>query len=105
MNWAVAGSICLGVITAYIAMMYITRDVEKNSGVSSLTGFLAVLVSGTVIQFLTSKIGANATNFAQYAVGLGGGFVLYLIAYAIRHGGLPTILGYSLSGRRSTTAS
>jgi hypothetical protein len=65
MNWAVAGSIILGVIVMYISMMFITRDVEKNSSVANLAAFIGVLLTGTVVQFLTSRIGANATNFAQ----------------------------------------
>lgn len=96
MNWAVAGSIALGVIVMYVAMMYITRDVEKHSGFSNLAAFIGVIIGGTVVQYLTSKMGANATNFAQYAVGLGAGFALYLVAYALRHGGLPTIAGFRL---------
>ncbi len=50
-------------------MMFITRHVEKNSSVVNLTAFIGELLTGPVVQFLTSKIGASATNFAQYASG------------------------------------
>lgn len=85
MNWAIAGSIALGVVVGYISMMFIVRAVKEPRGatVKNLTAFLGVFVSGTVVQFLTSQMGADKTNFAQYAVGLVIGLGLYILLWFI----------------------
>jgi hypothetical protein len=86
MDWATAGSIALGIFVGYVAMMFITRAVKTDATAKNFAAFLAVILAGTVVQFLTSQMGADATNFAQYAVGLGIGFILYLILYAVSGG-------------------
>jgi accessory gene regulator protein AgrB len=88
MTWAAAASIILGMIVMYIALMFISRNIDGNSSAKNLGAFLAVILGGTVAQFLTSKIGANNLNFAQYVVGLGVGFALYVIVRAVGGGGL-----------------
>jgi hypothetical protein len=93
MTWAGVGAAVIGIVVAYISMMFITRAVEKDASATHLAGFIAVLFGGTVVEFLASKIGANPTQFAQYGIGLGIGFLLYVILYWIAHHGPPTLNG------------
>jgi hypothetical protein len=85
------GAAFIGIVVAYISMMFITRAVEKDASAVHLAAFIAVLFGGTVVEFLTSKIGANKDQFAQYGIGLGIGFFIYVILYWIAHHGPPTV--------------
>jgi hypothetical protein len=49
------------------------------------------ILGGIVVQFLTSQIGANQTNFSQYAVGLLFGLVAYVVTHRLTRGKWPTI--------------
>src|SRR5437667_9178398 len=91
MTLAGVGAAVIGIVVAYISMMFITRAVEKDASAAHLAGFIAVLFGGTVLEFLTSKIGANASQFAEYGIGLGIGFLIYVIFYWIAHHKPPTL--------------
>jgi len=78
MTWAAVGSIVLGIVIMYLAMIFVTR--QKSHTVVKLTAFIGVLLGGTVVQLLVDRIGADSKNFGPYAVGL------YGIAYAHKHG-------------------
>lgn len=81
------GSLVLGVVVMYLAMMYITRQLKNNANATSgkLAKFLAILLAGTAVQFLASRIDADAAGFAWYAIGLGVGLALYTVLYAINN--------------------
>jgi hypothetical protein len=91
MTWAGVGAAVIGIFVAYISMMFITRAVDKDASAAHLAAFIAILFGGTLIEFFTSKLGANSNQFAEYGIGLGIGFLIYVIFYWIANHKPPTL--------------
>jgi hypothetical protein len=89
-NGAGLGACAIGIVVAYISMMFITRAVETDSTAKNLAAFIGVLLGGTAVAFLTNKIGADSNQFGEYGIGLAIGLGLYVIVYWIQHGHGPT---------------
>ena len=86
-GWA---CLVLGIVVIYLTMMFVTRYLKSdaNAKPGNLAKFLGIFLSGTVIGFLTAQLGAQAKEFAWYAIGLGVGLVIYVVLYAINTGGV-----------------
>jgi hypothetical protein len=78
------GAIALGFFVGYVAMMFITRAVVTNAKASNLAAFLAVIISGTAVNFGIGKLGSGEDErFGEYFVGLAVGLIVYIVLYGI----------------------
>ncbi|MBI2069565.1 MAG: hypothetical protein HYT79_03105 [Elusimicrobia bacterium] len=68
------GSASLGVVIFWV-VCYFVRRFEKFT-LKTLTSVIGLLVGGAVVKF----VGDDKTLLAWYAIGLGVGFILYLIS-------------------------
>jgi TRAP-type C4-dicarboxylate transport system permease small subunit len=82
-NTTATACLVLGVVMMYLAMMYITRQVEKDSTAKGLRGFVGILLGGTVLSFAITELGAGTEELAWYAIGLGVGLVVYIVLHAL----------------------
>ena len=95
-DWALIGSISLGIVVAFLAWWFVTRQTDFSA--ANLAAFVAVLVAGTAVEFLADEMGAKRANYGQYAFGLLIGTVAYVVLNWIKHGFPPMVFGARLFG-------
>ena len=89
MDWALVGSVALGIVVAYVALYFMTRFSRFTP--MGLATFIGILIGGTAIEFLADRLDAKKANFGAYAVGLLAGLLLYVVLYWIRNGRPPAL--------------
>src|SRR5688572_1556050 len=95
-DWALVGSISLGIVVGLLAMWFVVRQTDFSA--VNLAAFVAILIAGTAVEFLADQMGAKKANFGQYAFGLLLGVGAYIVLYWIRKGVPPTIFGVRVFG-------
>jgi hypothetical protein len=82
------GAIAIGLIVGYVSMMFIVRAVVTDPTAANLAKFLGVILAGTAVKYGLSQLSdGDDGRYGEYATGLGIGFVVYLVLYAIGHWG------------------